>query len=62
MPYKSDAQRKKFHAMLARGEISAKVVEEYDQASKGKHLPEHVAKHQSGHPRRKGRKQRFGLI
>lgn len=44
MPYKSDAQRKKFHAMEARGEISPKVVKEFDTASKGKKLPKKVAK------------------
>lgn len=42
MPYKSDAQRRKFHAMLKRGEISAATVAEFDQASKGKKLPERV--------------------
>ena len=42
MPYVSDAQRKKFHALLNRGEISKKVVDEYDKASKGKELPEHI--------------------
>ena len=42
MPYKSDAQRRKFHAMEQRGEISPKVVREHDQASKGKKLPERV--------------------
>lgn len=42
MPYKSDAQRRKFHAMLSRGEISAATVAEYDAASKGKKLPERV--------------------
>lgn len=44
MPYKSDAQRRKFHAMLGRGEISKAVVDEFDHASKGMKLPEHVAK------------------
>lgn len=44
MPYASDAQRKKFHAMLARGQISKTVVDEYDRASKGKKLPEYVNK------------------
>ena len=39
MPYKSDAQRKKFHALLAQGKISPKVVKEFDQASKGLGLP-----------------------
>lgn len=44
MPYKSDAQRRKFHAMQARGEISSKTVAEWDKASKGKKLPERVKK------------------
>jgi hypothetical protein len=43
-PYASDAQRGKFHAMEARGEISPKVVKEFDQASKGKKLPEKIKK------------------
>ncbi len=42
MPYKSDAQRKLFHAKEERGEISKKTVEEFDKASKGKKLPERV--------------------
>lgn len=44
MPYKSDAQRRKFHAMLKKGEISAKTVKEFDKASKGKKLPERIGK------------------
>lgn len=42
MPYKSNAQRKYFHAAESRGEISPKTVKEFDKASKGKKLPEHV--------------------
>lgn len=42
MPYKSDSQRRFFHAAEARGEISSKVVSEFDQASKGKKLPEAI--------------------
>lgn len=42
MPYKSDAQRKKLHAMEARGEISRATVKEFDKASKGKKLPPRV--------------------
>lgn len=41
MPYKSDAQRKFFHAAEEKGEIPHKTVQEFDQASKGKELPEH---------------------
>ena len=44
MPYKSDVQRKKMHAMAARGEIPKKVVKEWDAASKGKKLPTRVKK------------------
>lgn len=42
MPYASDKQRKFFHAAEARREIKKSVVEEYDQASKGKRLPAKV--------------------
>ena len=41
MPYVSDKQRKYFHAALNRGEISKKVVDEFDKKSKGKKLPEY---------------------
>ncbi len=44
MPYKSDAQRKKFHVMEQEGKISPSVVHEFDEASKGKKLPEKVKK------------------
>lgn len=46
MSYKSDAQRRKFHAMLNRGEIAKSVVDEYDRASKGKKLPGKVRRKQ----------------
>lgn len=42
MPYKSDAQRRKFHSLLDKGEISKTVVDEWDRATKGKKLPERV--------------------
>ena len=44
MPYKSDAQRRFFHAAAKRGEISKKTVSEFDKASKGKKLPEKIKK------------------
>lgn len=44
MPYKSNAQRKYFHAAAARGEIDNATVDEFDQASKGMNLPEKVKK------------------
>lgn len=42
MPYKSDAQRRKFHQLLKEGKISKKTVDEYDKASKGMDLPSRV--------------------
>lgn len=57
MPYVSNAQRRKFHAMLARGEISEEVVKEYDRQSKGMVLPECVGEKKGGRKRRiKGKK------
>jgi hypothetical protein len=49
MPYKSDAQRRYFHAAEARGEIKKKTVHEFDEASKGRDLPEHVEKWEGGY-------------
>lgn len=43
-PYKSQAQRAKFHAMEDRGEISHETVKHWDEASKGKKLPKRVHK------------------
>lgn len=42
MPYASNAQRRYFHAAENRGEISPATVKEFDNASKGKKLPEKV--------------------
>lgn len=42
MPYKSEAQRGKFHILEKEGKISKKTVEEFDKASKGKKLREKV--------------------
>lgn len=57
MPYKSDAQRRAFHAKLRRGEISPAVVKEFDEASKGMDLPERVHP-LSGTRRPRGRKEK----
>lgn len=44
MPYKSDRQRRFFHTATARRQgITAEMVNEYDQASKGMNLPESAA-------------------
>ena len=44
MPYVSQAQRGKFHALEKEGKISHSTVKEFDKASKGKKLPYHKAK------------------
>ncbi len=48
MPFKSEAQRRKFHAMERRGEISKKTVKKWESKTKGKKLPERVAKKKRG--------------
>lgn len=49
MPYKSEAQRKKMHSMAAEGDISKKVVREYDEATKGRSLPSRTKKSKGVH-------------
>jgi len=44
MPYKSAAQRAKFHILEKQGKISRKTVAEWDRESKGLRLPEHAKK------------------
>jgi len=46
-PYVSDAQRKKFHVLEEQGKISHKTVKEFDKASKGLDLPDHIKPHGS---------------
>jgi hypothetical protein len=42
MPYKSKAQQRKFHAMEKQGKMPASTVAEFDKASQGHALPDHV--------------------
>lgn len=52
MPYVSDQQRKFFHTDTARRKgISAKTVEEFDNASRGKKLPHKVNKGKKRKPK-----------
>lgn len=46
MPYVSDAQRKYFNAHKKELEKQGVDVDEWNEASKGKKLPEHVKKHE----------------
>jgi hypothetical protein len=54
MPYKSDAQRKKFHVLLAEGKIKKSVVDEFDKASKGMDLPEKLTLSNPMHEKKHG--------
>lgn len=42
MPFKSEAQRKKFHAMERRGEMSKKTVEKWEKETPKGKLPKKV--------------------
>lgn len=44
MPFKSQAQRRKFAELLVKGEISPETFEEWNRETGGKHLPERVKK------------------
>ena len=42
MPFKSQAQRRKFAQLLVEGKISPKTFEEWNRETGGRKLPEHV--------------------
>lgn len=44
MPFKSQAQRRKFAELLVNGEISPDTFEEWNRETGGKHLPERVVR------------------
>jgi hypothetical protein len=44
MPFKSQAQRRKFAELLVQGKISNKTFEEWNRETGGKKLPERVKK------------------
>jgi hypothetical protein len=44
MPFKSQAQRRKFAELLVKGEISNKTFEEWNRETGGRKLPERVKK------------------
>lgn len=44
MPYKSEAQRRKFKAMEEAGEVTSVTVAEFDKATGDKKLPEKVSR------------------
>ena len=44
MPFKSQAQRRKFAQLLVEGKISAATFEEWNRETGAKRLPEHVGR------------------
>jgi hypothetical protein len=44
MPFKSQAQRRKFAQLLVEGKISGDTFEEWNRETGGRRLPEHVKK------------------
>ena len=51
MPFKSQAQRRKFAELLVKGKISPETFEEWNRETGAAKLPEHVAKPKK-HPRK----------
>ena len=51
MPYKSKAQERWAHSPSGQKALGKKGVKEWDQATKGKQLPERVRHHQKQHPK-----------
>jgi hypothetical protein len=56
MPFKSQAQRRKFAQLLVEGKISNETFEEWNRETGGKKLPERVARKAA--PRRKAKTKR----
>jgi hypothetical protein len=53
MPFKSQAQRRKFAELLVKGEISPETFEEWNRETGGKKLPERVKKKKRATARKK---------
>jgi len=60
MPFKSQAQRRKFAELLVKGKISPETFEEWNRETGSKRLPEHVkgkAKKSSARKRKAAKKR-----
>jgi hypothetical protein len=58
MPFKSQAQRRKFAQLLVEGKISPQTYEEWNRETGGRKLPERVKPKAAARPRPKGRRKR----
>jgi hypothetical protein len=58
MPFKSQAQRRKFAQLLVEGKISPRIFEEWNRETGAKKLPGHVAKKKTHAVRKRKRTRR----
>ena len=58
MPFKSQAQRRKFAQLLVEGKISPQTFEEWNRETGAKKLPEHVKRKRSTAKKRTVKKRR----
>jgi hypothetical protein len=58
MPFKSQAQRRKFAQLLVEGKISPQTYEEWNRETGGKKLPERVKRKSKSKPKAKARTAR----
>lgn len=58
MPFKSQAQRRKFAQLLVEGKISNQTFEEWNRETGGKHLPERVKKKRTARKKKRSRTKR----
>ena len=58
MPFKSQAQRRKFAELLVKGEISPETFEEWNRETGRKKLPERVTRKKSAATRKKSVRKR----
>lgn len=57
MPFKSQAQRRKFAELLVQGKISAETFEEWNRETGGRKLPERVTRAARKKPASRARKR-----
>ena len=57
MPFKSQAQRRKFAELLVKGEISPETYEEWNRETGRKRLPERVKRKSTARKRKPSRKR-----
>jgi hypothetical protein len=60
MPFKSQAQRRKFAALLVEGKISPQTFEEWNRETGSEKLPEHVKKKRASRAPAGGRRKSTG--